>query len=104
MALFDTGDGRIGPLEFGSTVGLLVKSKPARKHPRPRRPEGFIASRHQVRLVSLYLPRPLLPEAPTNRFLGETFRVLMEMETAKSCEYRSLVIEAWQRLQRGELP
>jgi hypothetical protein len=37
-------------------------------------------------------------------FAGETFRVLQEKETAKFGEYRTrrLVLEAWDRLERGE--
>lgn len=47
----------------------------------------------------------LLPESPTTTFPGETFRVLKEKETAKYGEYRTrrLVLEAWERLERGEL-
>ena len=47
----------------------------------------------------------LLPENPTTTFPGETFRVLKEKETAKYGEYRTrrLVLEAWERLVRGEL-
>lgn len=47
----------------------------------------------------------LLPENPTTTFPGETFRVLKEKETARYGEYRTrrLVLEAWERLERGEM-